>query len=376
MWAHDLHQISIHKSKTIYDYDLISVIGKGGYGKVMLCRDKYKKSDALLETDSSNDKMKLYAIKTVHKKKLIRDNKVNLIFNEKSVLEKCKHPFIVKIYDSFQSNTKFYIVMEYVSGGELFRLIDQKIRIPLNDVRIYVAEIASALIYLHSMNIIYRDLKPENILINNDGHIKIADFGLVKDIKESHTTSTFCGTLDYIAPEIVMNKSYDSTVDWWALGILTFELIFGYTPFHDENEVKMYENIVTQKPIFPPGTDPYIISFISELLRKDPNRRLKYAKMIKHPFFNGIDMCDIYNKRIHPSFIPNLFNDAQNGISNFDTYFTSMTAQDSLATPVSGNFEGFSMSNNPEKIGTNSSKSSILATEMPIDIPDIEIPRY
>ena len=158
------------------------MIVKGYYGKVMLCKEKKTH--------------KIYAVKTVHKERLIKSGKIHTIFAERNVLLKVKHPFIVQIRFAFQTNTKFYLGLEYISGGELFKHLADSHKLSLDEVRLYVAEVALALDYMHSQHIVYRDLKPENILIDLDGHLKLTDFGLVKDLSSNNTTSTFCGTAE------------------------------------------------------------------------------------------------------------------------------------------------------------------------------------
>jgi serine/threonine protein kinase len=206
----------------------------------------------------------------------------------------------------FETAMSFVIGLEYVPGGELFRRVEhENTKLPLDEVRLYIAEIATALNYLHTIKIIYRDLKPENVLLDADGHIKLTDFGSVK-VAEKMVASAprICGTSEYLAPEIVSGAIDTPAVDWWALGILTYELLFGKTPFFTRNESKMYHDIVCAKPRFRDGTDPTVIDFIKKLLKKNPEKRLRFKAIKEHSFFNGMNFKDVQHKRIQPLFVP------------------------------------------------------------------------
>ena len=312
------------RSATFYNPDLsmdsfeiISVLGRGFFGKVMLVKSK--------QTGE------LLAIKTVHKVRLIQSHKVQTILAERAILGKVKHPFIVDLQFAFQSATKFYLGLEYVPGGELYRLIAQKGRLDVSQVRIYVAEIALALGHLHMLGIVYRDLKPENVLIGADGHIKLADFGLAKNISGCMMTKTFCGTAEYMAPEIVNQQMYGMAVDWWALGILMYMMLFGDTPFRDDNRSVMFQNITTGKPKFPDNADPAAVSLIEGLLVKQPGMRRGLKEMKKHEFFEGLDFDQVLEKKYTPEFIPEIEDPLKP--KYFDAEFTNEAAIDSIATP-------------------------------------------
>lgn len=326
-WATRVRELASKCHYTMDNFEILSVIGKGYYGKVMLCQKK--------GTDE------VYAIKTVHKSRLVRSNKVQTIFTERNSLMKARHPFIVHFYFSFQTDTKFYIGLEFVQGGELFKRVSDEDTVPIHDTRIYIAEAALALEYLHRLRIVYRDLKPENIMIGSDGHIKITDFGLAKQFeKNKGTTKTFCGTSEYMAPEIVAEKAYDERVDWWALGCLTYELLFGYTPFYTQNKVKMFKAIRKKKPEFPEDADPDAVDLILGLLRKKPEQRFTFKNVKHHPFFQGHKFKDILAKKWTPHYLPTA---GKGKTDNFDSEFTGMNPTDSLATPViDRRFDGFS----------------------------------
>ncbi|OHT08662.1 RAC family serine/threonine-protein kinase like protein [Tritrichomonas foetus] len=307
---------------TMEDFEIQSVIGRGFYGKVMLCKNKKNGG--------------LYAIKTIRKTLLIQNDDTVSIFRERNILSQIRHPFIVSLFFAYQTKSKFYIGLEYASGGDLFKRIRNP-GIPFNDVRLYVAEIALALQHLHNNGIIYRDLKPENVMLDESGHIKLTDFGLAKNISETGTTKTMCGTSDYIAPEIVQNVSYSFPIDWWALGVLTYEMCFKKTPFKDANRANQYKRIVNETPNFPDDTDSITKDFILKLLEKNPQKRASLSTLIDHKFFKGMNFADIKEKKISPSFIPKQSNGKP---IYFDKIFTNEEPQDSIATPQT-NFSGF-----------------------------------
>ena len=316
------------------NFEIISTIGRGFYGKVMLCRK--------IDTDE------IYAIKSIHKSRMIESGNSNAVIAERNIMMKAKHPFIVSLCFSFQTTSKFYLGLEYAPGGELFYHMDNVGYIPVNDARLYIAEIGLALNHLHSLGIVYRDLKPENILFDSHGHIKLTDFGLSKDLINSNSTNTFCGTSEYLAPEVICQKPYNYSIDEWALGILSYEMILGSTPFLDDNKSIMFQKIVHEDPKFPQEIDTRISDFILKLLKKNPEERFKFTNLMNHPFFEGLDWNKVYNKEYKPSYIPNI-KDLLNP-NNFDPQFTSEIAADSYVQPTIGdvgNIQGFSLISNP-----------------------------
>ena len=278
-------------SFSMSDFTIISVIGRGYFGKVMLVENK-----------QTGD---LFAIKAVPKKRLIESGRPNTIIAERNIMMMIKNPFIVQLHFAFQSKTKFYLGLEYAPGGELFYHMEQIGLIPLDDARLYLAEIALALEHLHKYGIVYRDLKPENILFDSEGHVKLTDFGLSKDLKMSqNNTQTFVGTNHYLAPEIVMGLPYSYEVDWWALGILLCEMLTGVTPFKGDNRAKIFESIANDKPILPTGIDEEAGSLILSLLTKDPKKRPKFDEISQHPFFSCLNWEYVFNRRYTPNFVP------------------------------------------------------------------------
>ncbi|KAK8883798.1 hypothetical protein M9Y10_042897 [Tritrichomonas musculus] len=330
-WVNEIRNITLQTPGLSMDnFEILSVIGRGFYGKVMLVKKK--------DTDE------LYAIKTVHKNLLIESRKVHTIFAERNVLMKSKHPFIVNICFAFQTETKVYLGLEYVPGGDLYRHLHTDGNLSIEEVRLIIAQLCLAIDYLHSVNVVYRDLKSENVLIDQDGFVKLTDFGLAKaltpDLKQ---TETFCGTNEYLAPEIIYRNPYGPEIDWWAIGILTYELLYGQPPFHDPSKLKMFKRILNEDPKFPDGTDESIISFISALLTKDPLKRAKFEDLKGHPFFKGINFKDILDKKFKPIYVPQ---DTSKVTNNFDAEFTNEKAEDSdgeQAEPENkDDFTGFS----------------------------------
>lgn len=305
-------------SISMEQFKILSVIGRGFYGKVMLA----------LNTTTNE----LLAIKSIQKKKLQISHKIHTVIIERNILESIDHPFIVKFRYAFQTEKKFYFALEYVAGGELFFHMSQNGKLPLEQVKLYVTEIALTLNYLHRIGIVYRDLKPENILIAADGHIKITDFGLSKIAKESNT---FCGTCEYLAPEMILRNQYDFAVDWWALGILTYEMLFGKTPWATPNRAKLYHSILKLPPLFPPEADPDAIELITALLQKNPKNRPGFRQIKEFAFFKDFDFEQVLKKEIQPTFIPKI--EDKTKPTNFLSEFTSEPPGDSSATSQSEN---------------------------------------
>ena len=203
---------------TLEDFSQLKVLGRGSFGKVVLVRLEKSK--------------KLYAMKILKKELVIKRKQVNHTMTERSLLEKLNHPFIVKLFYAFQDKTKLYFITEFMQGGELFFHLRRNSQYKEKSVKFYMSEILLAIDYMHKNNFIYRDLKPENILIDKFGHIKLTDFGLSKLLdEEEQKTYTLCGTPEYLAPEIIFEKGYDKTCDWFSFGVVMFEMLCGFHPF-------------------------------------------------------------------------------------------------------------------------------------------------
>ena len=212
---------------TIESFELLRVIGKGSFGKVMQVRKK--------------DTGRIYALKTIRKAHIVSRHEVTHTLAERTVLGQVTNPFIVGLKFSFQTTDKLYLGLPYTNGGELFHHLQNEGRFSEERSRFYAAELLCALEHLHSFHVIYRDLKPENILLDYNGHIALCDFGLCKlNMSESDRTNTFCGTPEYLAPEILLAKGYGVQIDWWTLGVLLYEMLAGLPPYYDENHVSAY----------------------------------------------------------------------------------------------------------------------------------------
>jgi len=275
------------------DFIKLKVIGRGSFGKVFKVQKK--------------DTNEVFAMKVLNKADVAERNEVTHARAENSILRKLNCPFLVHMHYAFQTSDKLFFVMDYVNGGELFFHLQKEGKFSEDRVRFYVAEIVIGLEYLHSMGIIYRDLKPENLLLSAAGHIIMTDFGISKEGLSctDDRTSTFCGTPEYLAPEVLKQEQYSKAVDWWSLGTLMFEMLSGLPPFYTEDVQNMYFNIINTKLSMPKGTSDATQSLLSGFLEKDPNDRLSDPLKIKsHPFFAGIDWEKLYNKSIAPPYIP------------------------------------------------------------------------
>ncbi|KAF1813547.1 serine/threonine-protein kinase YPK2/YKR2 [Eremomyces bilateralis CBS 781.70] len=307
------------RSLKIEDFELLKVVGKGSFGKVMQVRKK--------------DTHRIYALKTLRKAHIISRSEVAHTLAERSVLAQINNPFIVPLKFSFQSPEKLYLVLAFVNGGELFHHLQKEQRFDINRARFYTAEILCALECLHGFNVIYRDLKPENILLDYTGHIALCDFGLCKlDMKDEDRTNTFAGTPEYLAPELLTGGGYTKAIDWWTLGVLLYEMLTGLPPFYDENTNEMYRKILTE-PLHFPGPEivpPAARDLLTRLLDRNADKRLgaKGAAEIKaHYFFHSIDWRKLLDRKYEPSFKPNVVD--QLDTANFDCEFTSEAPTDS-----------------------------------------------
>jgi len=322
------------------DFELRKVLGKGGYGKVFQVRKL-----------TGDDKGKIFAMKVLKKATIVRNSKDTAHTKaERNILEAVKHPFIVDLLYAFQTKGKLYLILEYLSGGELFMHLEREGIFMEDTACFYVAEITLALEHLHRQGIIYRDLKPENILLDSAGHVKLTDFGLCKEsIDETTMTHTFCGTIEYMAPEILTRTGHGKAVDWWSLGALMFDMLIGAPPFTAENKKKTIEKILKGKLGLPPYLTPDARDLIRRLLTRQIAQRFGSgpadADPIKaHPFFKNITWADVIARRLEPPFKPMLASDEDT--SQFDTTFTKQTPVDSpcgtsLSESVNLVFQGF-----------------------------------
>jgi len=310
---------------TIDDFDLLKVLGKGGFGKVMLVRKK-----------GGTD---IYAMKVLKKEAVVRRNQVAHTKTERHILKQIRHPFLTRMFFAFQSEGKLYMVLNYLPGGELFYRLKREGRFSVERVRLYGAEIAAGLGHLHSLDMIYRDLKPENILLDEIGHICLTDFGLSKEsVSTPNAARTFCGTPEYLAPEILQGVGHGKGVDWWSLGTLIFEMLTGLPPFYSRNINHMYEKILKAELRCPSFLPADVKSLVEGLLIRDPVKRLgsgegDVKELEQHEFFKPLDPVKVYNKEYTPIYKPNIGSGTDT--ANFDPQFTAEAAVDSV---VDGNF--------------------------------------
>nr|XP_057939270.1 ribosomal protein S6 kinase beta-2-like [Doryrhamphus excisus] len=304
-------------------FELLTVLGKGAYGKVFQVR---KVQGALSG--------KIFAMKVLRKAKIVCNAKDTAHTRaERDILETVRHPFIVDLLYAFQTGGKLYLILEYLSGGELFMQLEKEGIFMEDTACFYLGEITLALGHLHSHGIIYRDLKPENIMLNHQGHIKLTDFGLCKEsIHDGSVTHTFCGTIEYMAPEILTRCGHNRVADWWSLGCLMYDMMTGSPPFTAENRKKTIDKILKCKLNLPPYLTIDAKDLIKKLLKKNPAQRLgsskaDYGDIQKHPFFKQIKWDDLLNKSVEPPYKPQLLSDED--VSQFDTRFTRQTPVDS-----------------------------------------------
>ncbi|KAJ3108066.1 hypothetical protein HDU97_002301 [Phlyctochytrium planicorne] len=321
------------------DFELLKVVGKGSFGKVLQVRKK--------------DTGRIYAMKVLVKKDIVERQEIAHTLSERNVLIQATSPFLVGLKFSFQTPEKLYLVLDYMNGGELFYHLQKETAFSEDRAKFYTCELISALQHLHKYNIVYRDLKPENILLDSNGHISLTDFGLCKEnLSFDDTTNTFCGTAEYLAPEVLTGQGYGKAVDWWSLGILFYEMTTGLPPFYSENVNLMYKKILHNELLFPPGFSEKAQDLVRGLLERDPKKRLgagpEDAEDIKrHRYFSDVDWEKLLKKQVKPPFKPKV--ESEMDTSNFDPVFTdNMMPVDSLpnnSAPLSEtiqqNFKGF-----------------------------------
>lgn len=321
------------------DFQFLAVLGKGNFGKVMLAESRHT--------------LKLCAIKVLKKDFIVENDEAESVKSEKRVFltaNKEMHPFLLNLHCCFQTENRIYFVMEYISGGDLMWHI-QKNRFTAKRAKFYACEVLLGLKYFHDNGIVYRDLKLDNILLTTKGHIKIGDYGLCKeDMWHKSTTSTFCGTPEFMAPEIVAGKAYDRSVDWWAFGVLLFQMLLCQSPFKGDDEDDIFNAIENDEVKYPINLSRQTVLVLQALLTKDPSQRLGSGprdaeEIMEHPYFHDVNFDDVLNCRIPAPYIPEV--QSEHDYSNFDKEFTSETprltpVETVLTSEMQEQFRGFS----------------------------------
>nr|XP_039147790.1 serine/threonine-protein kinase N isoform X5 [Drosophila simulans] len=301
------------------NFRLLSVLGRGHFGKVILSQLR------------SNNQY--YAIKALKKGDIIARDEVESLLSEKRIFEVAnamRHPFLVNLYSCFQTEQHVCFVMEYAAGGDLMMHIHTDVFLEPRAV-FYAACVVLGLQYLHENKIIYRDLKLDNLLLDTEGYVKIADFGLCKEgMGFGDRTGTFCGTPEFLAPEVLTETSYTRAVDWWGLGVLIFEMLVGESPFPGDDEEEVFDSIVNDEVRYPRFLSLEAIAVMRRLLRKNPERRLGSSErdaedVKKQAFFRSIVWDDLLLRKVKPPFVPTI--NHLEDVSNFDEEFTSEKAQ-------------------------------------------------
>ncbi|XP_059164218.1 protein kinase C iota type-like isoform X3 [Physella acuta] len=309
---------------TLDHFQLLRVIGRGSYAKVLQVEHKKTK--------------RIYAMKVIKKELVNDDEDIDWVQTEKHVFEAAtNYPFLVGLHSCFQTASRLFFVIEFVNGGDLMFHMQRQRRLPEEHARFYAAEICLALNFLHERGIVYRDLKLDNVLLDAEGHIKLTDYGMCKEgLKPGDTTGTFCGTPNYIAPEILRGEEYDFSVDWWALGVLMYEMLAGRSPFDavgnadnpDQNTEDYLFQIILEKPIrIPRSLSVKAASLLKGFLNKAPAERLGchpqtgFSDIQSHPFFRTIDWDLLEQKQIIPPYKPHIRHERD--LEHFDPAFTN-----------------------------------------------------
>jgi len=322
----------------LHSFTTLAKVGKGGFGSVH--QVVFKETNEVL------------AMKSLKKKHLIETNSVDNTMAEKDILRKIRHPFVVRLHYAFQSDSKLHLVMDYVNGGHLLHHMHREAMFSESQARFYIAQVILALEHLHSLDIIHRDLKPENCLLDRAGHCVLTDFGFAKEnVSSPDSCSSFCGTLEYMAPEVVKKNKYGKAADWWSAGILLYDMLVGHPPFQHKNDNTLYKKILSDKLRMPNFLTRECQSLIRGLIHREIKCRLTVKQIKAHPFFKGLDWNKMLDKKIRPPIIPI----TKKGIydtTNFDPKLVLSKSTESVPnSPLSSSqqlqFSGFSFVRTP-----------------------------
>nr|XP_055045596.1 protein kinase C theta type isoform X1 [Misgurnus anguillicaudatus]XP_055045597.1 protein kinase C theta type isoform X1 [Misgurnus anguillicaudatus]XP_055045598.1 protein kinase C theta type isoform X1 [Misgurnus anguillicaudatus]XP_055045599.1 protein kinase C theta type isoform X1 [Misgurnus anguillicaudatus] len=322
-----------HHKFTFDSFTLNKMLGKGSFGKVFLAELK--------------GTGQFFAVKALKKDVVLMDDDVECTMVERRVLSLAwEHPFLTHLYCTFQTKENLFFVMEYLNGGDLMFHIQTCHRFDIPRSTFYAAEIICGLQFLHSKGIVYRDLKLDNVLLDTEGHIKIADFGMCKENMYGEArTCTFCGTPDYIAPEILLGQKYGTSVDWWSFGVLLYEMLIGQSPFHGHDEEELFQSIRTDDPCYPRWLTKDARDILVKLFVREPERRLGIKGNIRqHAFFRDTDWNALENRQVEPPFKPTVASPSD--CSNFDKEFINEKPRLSAADRTLINSVDQSMFNN------------------------------
>mmetsp|Transcript_43810 Transcript_43810/g.114257 ORF Transcript_43810/g.114257 Transcript_43810/m.114257 type:complete len:481 (-) Transcript_43810:301-1743(-) len=315
------------KRVDISDFELLKVIGDGGYGKVTQVRKK--------------DTGEIFALKSMHKKKIVVKGRIQHARAERHILEIIgDFPYIVSLKYAFQSQSKLYLVLEYCNGGDLYyHLCKAQGYFTEDRMMFYAAQLVLALEFLHTYDVVYRDLKLENVLLDSDGNIRLTDFGLSKEgvSEDTDAAKSYVGTVEYLAPEMIRKTGHGKAVDWWALGILMFEMLTGLPPFYAKTVPEMKRKILEERLRFPGYVSQEARDIIAGLLDRNPRTRLGSGRGVEaikdHPFFASINWDALMRKEIRPPYKPEIrYGEADT--TNFDPHYLEKMVADSPAEPV------------------------------------------
>uniref|UniRef100_A0A1I7YRN9 non-specific serine/threonine protein kinase n=1 Tax=Steinernema glaseri TaxID=37863 RepID=A0A1I7YRN9_9BILA len=318
-------------------FELTQMLGQGSFGKVFLVRK-----------NRGYDSGELYAMKVLTKVTLKLRDRVRSKM-ERDILARIQHPFIVRLHYAFQTGEKLYLVLDFLQGGDLFTRLAKEGSFPEHEVKFYMAELVLAIHHLHSLGIVYRDLKPENILLDIDGHVKLTDFGLCKEQMTAESrTHSFCGTVEYMAPEVVGRRGHSFAADWWSLAVLMFEMITGSLPFRGDERQETINQILRAKLSMPQFISAEGQCLLRQLFKRNPVNRLGNGprgvnELKSHAFFAEINWNRLVAKSVVPPYKPRISDDCT---FHFDPEFTKRAPRDSAAEPPSPSaidvFRGFS----------------------------------
>lgn len=294
-------------SITIDDFIVHSIIGTGSFGKVYLVQRK--------ETQS------FFAMKTLNKADVARNNLKRYAMTERNVLKQVDHPFIVKLRYALQNADYLFLIMDFMPGGDLGYYLERDTKFSERRARIYTCEIVLGIAELHRNDIIFRDLKPDNILLDEDGHVLLSDFGLSKEnVRSNNNEKSFCGTYAYLAPEMVKKTGHGKAMDWYLVGTLLFEMVTGVPPFYSDDQKELFHNIKTERLVLPDFLSPELKDLLAQLLEKDPQKRIDQTGIQRHSWFRDVNWDDVLARRLVPP-RPHLVKPRLNEIEHPETLF-------------------------------------------------------